>query len=50
MQLTKFWNYVMISLADVDGFKICMQVYVWLGFRPLIVFVSHSKSSIAAIS
>ena len=25
----------MNSLADVDGFKICIQVCVWLGFPPL---------------
>ena len=25
----------MNGLADVDGFKICIQVYVWLGFPPL---------------
>ena len=25
----------MAGLADVDGFKICMQVCVWLGFPPL---------------
>ena len=35
---------VMNGLADVDGFKICIQVCVWLGFPPLInavaVFVS----------
>ena len=26
---------VMTGLADVDGFKICMQVCVWLGFPPV---------------
>ena len=33
----KFWSLVMTGLADVDGFKICMQVCVcvWLGFQPL---------------
>ena len=25
----------MNGLADVDGFKICIQVCVWLGFPPL---------------
>ena len=28
---------VMTGLADVDGFKICIQVCMWLGFRPLIL-------------
>ena len=27
----------MNGLADVDGFKICIQVCMWLGFPPLIV-------------
>ena len=26
----------MTGLADVDGFKICIQVWVWLSFRSLI--------------
>ena len=26
----------MTGLADVDGFNICIQVYIWLGFPPLI--------------
>ena len=25
----------MTGLADVVGFKVCIQVCVWLGFRPL---------------
>ena len=25
----------MSGLADIDGFKMCMQVCVWLGFPPL---------------
>ena len=25
----------MTGLADVDGFKICIEVFVWLGFQPL---------------
>ena len=25
----------MNGLADIDGFKICIQVCVWLGFPPL---------------
>ena len=32
----KFWSLIMTSLADVDGFKICIQVWVWLSFRSLI--------------
>ena len=31
----KFESLVMIGLADVDGFKICIQVFVWLGFPTL---------------
>ena len=31
----KFWGLVINSSADVDGFKICIQVCVWLGFPPL---------------
>ena len=34
----KFWSLVMTGLADVDGFRICIQVCMWLDFRPLIVF------------
>ena len=30
-----FWSLVMNGLADVDGFKICIQVCVLLGFPPL---------------
>ena len=26
----------MNGLADLDGFKICIQVCVWLGFPPLL--------------
>ena len=26
----------MTGLADVDGFIICIQVCLWLGFQPLI--------------
>ena len=29
-----FWSYVMNGLADVYGFKICIQVCVWLDFHP----------------
>ena len=25
----KFWSLVMTALADVDGFKICIQVCMW---------------------
>ena len=32
----KFWSLVMNGLADVDGFKICIWVCVWLGFPPLV--------------
>ena len=28
----KFWSLVMNGLADIDVFKICIQVSVWLGF------------------
>ena len=30
----KFWSLVITDLADIDGFKICIQVGVWLGLRP----------------
>ena len=26
--IKKFWSLVMNGLADVDGFKICIQVYI----------------------
>ena len=31
----KFWCLVMTGLADVDGFIICIQACMWLGFPPL---------------
>ena len=31
----KFWSLIMNGLADVDGLKICIQVFMWLGFPPL---------------
>ena len=34
MQQTNFG--VMNGLADIDRFKICIQVCMWLGFPPLI--------------
>ena len=33
----KFWSLVMNGLADVDGFKISIQVCVWPRFLPLIL-------------
>ena len=35
----------MYGLADVDGFKICIQVFVWLGFLPLTTSPLHATSS-----
>ena len=35
----KFLSLVMNGLADVDGFKLCIQVCVWLGFPPLMLSV-----------
>ena len=32
--INKFWSLVMNGLADIDGFKICIQAWVWLGFPP----------------
>ena len=32
----RFGSLVMTGLADVDGFKNCIQVSVWLGFRPML--------------
>ena len=34
----------MNGLADVDGFKICIHVCVWLGFPPLIVGQPNVRS------
>ena len=34
-----------IVLADVDGFKICIQVCVWLGFRLLIILALTSSQN-----
>ena len=39
----KFWSYVMNSLADVDGFKSCIQVCLWLDF-PSLTMKSNSDS------
>ena len=33
----EYGSLVMTGLADVDGFKIYMQMCMWLGFRPLII-------------
>ena len=33
----------MNSLTDVDGFKICFQVCVWLGFPPLFLEVNQRQ-------
>ena len=30
----KFWSLVTNGLAEVDGFKIYIQVCMWLGFPP----------------
>ena len=35
----KLWSLLMNGLADVDGFKLCIQVCVWLGFPALILCV-----------
>ena len=35
MQQTNFEDLAMNGLADVDGFKICIQMCVWLGVPPL---------------
>ena len=35
----KLWNLVINGLADVDGFKIYIQVCVWLAFPPLIMYL-----------
>ena len=36
----KFWSLVMTGLADVDGFKISIQVCMWPGFPPLMKWIS----------
>ena len=38
-----FWNLIMTGLADVDGFKICVQVCVWPDLRPLAAGRSNLK-------
>ena len=38
----------MTGLADVDGFKIFMQVCVWLGFPPLAIVAVRFYSSFCA--
>ena len=37
----------MNGLADVDGFKICIQVCVWLGFPPLVNSMSKFSDLLA---
>ena len=32
----KIWSLVMTGLVGVDGFKLCIQVCVWLGFATLL--------------
>ena len=34
----------MTGLPDVDGFKICIQVCVWLGFPPPVITASNDSS------
>ena len=41
--MNKFSCLVMTGLADVDGFIICIQVCVWLGFPPLILVIHTLK-------
>ena len=40
-----FWSLVMTGLADVDGFRICIQVCVWLGFPTLTNGCTDMKES-----
>ena len=50
----KFLSLVMNGLADVDGFKLCIQVCVWLGFPPLIkvetLIYGHSTPLLGVIN
>ena len=39
----KFRSLVMNSLADVGGFKICIQTCVWLGFPALSPYILKTK-------
>ena len=39
--INQSWSLVMNGLADVDGFKICIQVCVWLGFPLLVHVIGH---------
>ena len=41
MQQNKFWSLVMNDLADGNGFKIRIQVCMWLGFPPLNIKLSN---------
>ena len=34
----KLWTLVMTDLADVEGFKIGIQICVWLAFPTLLLF------------
>ena len=40
---------VMNGLADVDRFKICIQVCMWLGFPPLIMSISAKSMTFQRI-
>ena len=44
MQQTNFEVFFMDGLANVDGFKLFIQVYVWLGSPPLIMSFLKSSS------
>ena len=41
----KKWSLVMISVADVDGFKICIRVCEWLGFLQLMPLIRYFKKT-----
>ena len=40
MQQTNFWSLVMNGLADVDGFKICIEVLRVAGLPTLVSYIS----------
>ena len=40
----------MTGLADVDGFKICIQVCMWLAFRPLVLKVQSADMKFSLVN
>ena len=46
----KFWSLVMNGLADVGGFKTCIQICMWLGFPPLmLVWINNIHNNMVVL-